>query len=63
MPVGYRDSEGAPVYVPSVEAKAAAERAERARAMRASASFEHYTLSDSDAVADKEVSRAGCNPA
>ena len=62
MPVGYRDSEGAPVRVPSVEAKAAAERAERARAMRASASFEHYTLSDSDAVADKEVRRAGCNP-
>lgn len=62
MPIGYRDSDGVPVRVPSLEAKAGAVRAERATAMRASASFEHYALSDTDAVANKEVRRAGCNP-
>ena len=56
MPLGYRDSDGVPVRVPSLETKAGAARAERATAMRASASFDHYALSDTDTVATKEVS-------
>ena len=41
--------------VPRLEAAGAAARAERAAAMRASAGFEHYALSESGPVAAKEA--------